>query len=115
MLQFLLFFACQLRLNPLFFLCGQKPGFLRAAWQQKVREYTADYSGRSLQNEQPTPIADAEPVHVVEDETRDRSAKDRGNRYAYQEQSNGACLFALRKPVREIQNDSWEVTGFSKP
>src|SRR5713226_3790882 len=86
LLQFLLFFASQFRSNPLFLICGQKLGFVGAARQQKISEEPEDYGRNSLQHQEPPPTADAQPVYVIEDETRNRSSQDRGNWVARQEQ-----------------------------
>ena len=52
---------------------------------------------------------------MIQDETRNRSAQDRSDGYADHEERKGTRLFALGKPVREVQNDSREIPGFSQP
>src|SRR5207244_3590979 len=81
----------------------------------QISECAADNGRRSLQNEQPPPTADAEPMHMIQDETGNRSAQDRSDGYADHEERKGTRLFALGKPVREVQNDSREIPGFSQP
>jgi hypothetical protein len=56
---------------------------------------------------QPTRVA--EPVHVIQDETRNRSSQDRGNRVGRHQQRKRARLFALGKPVGQVQQDSGEI------
>ena len=51
---------------------------------------------------------------MIQDETGDRRAQNGGERQTDHEQRDRTCLFALGKPVGEIQDDSWEITGFSE-
>src|SRR5438093_2445059 len=52
---------------------------------------------------------------MIQDETGNRSAQDRSDGYANHEERKGTRLFALGKPVREVQNESREIAGFSQP
>src|ERR1700751_2951697 len=83
LLQFLAFLASQLLFNLRLLLSAQKPGFVRPTRQGKVGEHTTDYGRRPLQNQQPPPTADAQPVHVIQDENRDWSTQDGGNRIGH--------------------------------
>ena len=54
-------------------------------------------------------------MNSIQNETGDRSPQNAGDRQARQEQRNRLRLFSLAKPVRQIQDDSGEVTGFRQP
>src|SRR5580704_14356655 len=115
MLQFLPFFAFQFRSNPLLLIDGQELGFLGTVRQQKVSEYTTDYRRRPLQNQEPPPTTDAEPVQVIQDETRNRSSQNRANWVSRHQERNRPGLLALGKPVGQVQSNPGEIARLRQP
>jgi hypothetical protein len=58
--------------DPIFFILCEEFSFRWTAWQQEVRQHTADYGRNTLQNEQPSSASQSEPVHVVQNHARKR-------------------------------------------
>jgi len=112
--NFLFFFASQFRSNPFLLIGCEELCFSRAVGEQKVGKEAEDYGGDSLQDEEPAPTADAEPVHMIQDETRNRGPQDIGNRVGRYQKRKRARLFALGKPVGQVQGHSGEIPCFSQ-
>lgn len=53
-------------------------------------------------------------MDVIENEARQGSTKDAGEGQASQEERDGLSLFALAKPVGEVEDDSGEVASFGE-
>ena len=51
---------------------------------------------------------------MIQDETRNRGPQDAGNRVGRYQKGKRARLFALGKPVSEVQGHSGEITRFSQ-
>src|SRR5450631_3746548 len=51
-------------------------------------------------------------MHSIQNEAGKRSAENAGERQTGKEQRDGLSLFALAKPVGEIEDDAGKVAGF---
>ena len=107
-------FLLQLVGDPSFFVSREKPRLCGSVRQQETRQKHARYRRQSFQNEQPSPTAKTKPMHVIENETRNGTAQDAGERHANQYDSNGLRLFALAEPITQVENDAGEISCFGE-
>ena len=78
-------------------------------------QHAANNRRQSFEHEQPSPAVDAEPVDVIEDQSRDRRAEDVRDRLRADEARHRLRLFLLAEPVGQIQQHAWKESGFSEP
>ncbi len=108
------FFAGEFGGEPVFFRRSEEGGVGGPAGQEDVGEHAASDRGNGFEHQQPAPTGDTEPVGVVEDETGKRGAENTGEGKPGEEEGDGLGLFALAKPVGEVEDDAGEVAGFGE-
>src|SRR5262245_27855777 len=91
----LLLLLIQFPSDPTLLLIGEELSVRGAAWQYEVSEHTANHCRNSLQNQEPAPIADTKPVHMIKDDAGDGSAKNAGDGQPRQEQRDRLRSFPL--------------------
>src|ERR1043166_2411923 len=109
-----LFFLQFFSYPPLLFR-EKKRGFCGTAGQQGPDKKPTTDRWDSLHNKQPSPTADSQPMHMIENDTGERCAQDGGDGQASQKPRNHLCLLTLPEPVSKIQDDPGEKPGLSHP
>ncbi len=108
-------FTRQLRDEPLLFLTREERRVGGPAGQEIQNEHAANDRWQSFEHEQPSPAVDAEPVNVIEDQSRDRGAEDVRHRLRADEERHRLGLFPLAEPIGQVQQHSGKESGFGEP
>src|SRR5215471_18256573 len=104
-------FARQFILQPGALIIGQP---LRLMWpvsQIENCDYAKAYGGQSLDDKQPAPSVQTEPVRV-EQQTGQRRTDNVGHRQSGHEDSDYLAQILVTKPVTQIDDYTWEETRF---
>src|SRR5215472_1696039 len=115
LLEFLLLFPSQFRLQPFLFFGGQKLCFTRTVGQHEIGEESERDSRQSLENEKPSPAPYTQPMHMLQNEAGDQRAHNAVDRKAGKEQSQRPRLFPPPEPIGQIQNNPGIVTRLREP
>src|SRR5215469_10698446 len=79
---FFVFFPPQHRREPVLFFWYQKLSFVATVGKKKVSQNPRQYGRNALQNQQPPPTADSNPVSVIQYHARDWRANHARSRVA---------------------------------